>query len=797
MFAGKRCRGFYRTADRYLFQQRLYQATSQLSYNYHGGNFKRKHHKNMASSVVSSSRQTPLIHNGDTRYRYHSSKSPLSPSPPLDYQSMAMDRIVLKHHSDQQIDAGHAEAEANLQRLADECLHDPNGPNLLLNMLEMMHAEDIPISNATMMQVFTQILRSKNSNLLKKAQALVLTRRQDDTHNFAKRLVVGYVQANDPKPAFDMLLSNQSKNRNAPLPLQSYRLVLDALSKQGDHERAFRLLQHLCDACSESSKEMAEQQSASAVADAAGLPIPDRECFHAVLSACIHSTSDERLSTAQKVLQCMMGIQLRPNRTTFRLFLKIWSMTNDAKERQLLQDEAFDWLQKMEHLAQAEKASHVQQSQDSPDIQSYNIILNAVAEDGNYTRAEECYQKLLTAYLDGTSNARPDHVSLHTVLKAHQRARSKEAAEAAEEFLVQLEEWSQQQQKSSQRQHSGARTVDIRPPSRCYATVLGLYVDLGMPDQAIRVLDRAEALYSYYLSEGRGNRQRTKKFFRPDIICYRNIVNALYTTEPCTSKVALQAQDMVRRMVKVGHKADLLTCNTVLACWIKTGRPSEAEVFLKQIMVQGLQVKPDVISYNTLIQGFCAQNDLDRAIDILENMLDSAESQSPNESPSPNARTFSSILMLLAKQKSLQATKKAEALVQQMQILHDTRQLDTRPNSFTYNALMSCWANLSYHDPKNSHEYGQNAERILMEMRSLSKKDERPTVVSYNTVFKAYRNDIVKTEQLLDDMCSHGLKPNKITWETVRGVLKHAKGLKNKREKLEELQQKYFLNLPN
>lgn len=71
-------------------------------------------------------------------------------------------------------------------------------------------------------------------------------------------------------------------------------------------------------------------------------------------------------------------------------------------------------------------------------------------------------------------------------------------------------------------------------------------------------------------------------------------------------------------------------------------------------------------------------------------------------------------------------------------------------------------------------------------------KDERPDVISYNIVIRAYGNNMNKAEELIQDMIANGLKPTEHTYDTLLHVLRRDSKVKNKDEKLSEIRERYF-----
>jgi pentatricopeptide repeat protein len=149
-------------------------------------------------------------------------------------------------------------------------------------------------------------------------------------------------------------------------------------------------------------------------------------------------------------------------------------------------------------------------------------------------------------------------------------------------------------------------------------------------------------------------------------------------------------------------------------------------------------------------------------------------------------------LTALSKERTLESAKQAEQLLFQMQELHDSHGLDTRPNTFAYNTVLNCWASLaqSIRSPKGELSIGTCVRRtneILNGMKELS-EDEQPDVVSYNIAIRTYRNNIKKAISLLREMIDNSIRPNRKTFETLMYVLKHDTTVKEKKDIEAEIQ---------
>jgi len=583
----------------------------------------------------------------------------------------------------------------------------------------------------------------------------------------------------------------------------------------------------------------------------------------------------------------------QPNVSTIRLLVKAWTTTGFSdgrpgdKRRVEMLKEGFAFLRRIEAEALL-SPRHGRVPSGSPqalptnivDINCYNVLFNRLAELGRYQLVETMYLRLLTDYLKGEkSDVQPDTVTLHTVLKAHVQAHTEEAAVSAERFLGRLDNFYEQQERirknkgcflidninddgnnNNDNNDCGSGTpriaYDVQPTARARSVVSSLWVKLGKPHRAIETLDKAESLYrdkeDQLLELRRENPDTahnygidTIKRFRPDKIIYRQIIGGLLSKlrDPPTVATVTEAEDVVERMCKMGHRRNLLTCNTILNGWTKSGNPDRAEIYLEETMRDD-NVVPDTVSYNTIIHGHAQLGNLDRALELLTRLLEDSLSNSSLERsassteqqqhrrsscyyPKPNVRTFTNILVALSKEKTIKAAEEAENLLLRMQELNDAPyNLDTRPNNVTYNAVMNCWASLSLpssrrarkhndsrqfqeqhqqqqqqetnggdsgcNDNNNDHHrFGRKAEFVLRSMQGLG-ANERPNAISYNIVIRAYSNDMAKAEELLQDMVANGLAPTEHTYNTVVHVLNRDFRIKNKDRKLAELRERYF-----
>jgi pentatricopeptide repeat protein len=70
-------------------------------------------------------------------------------------------------------------------------------------------------------------------------------------------------------------------------------------------------------------------------------------------------------------------------------------------------------------------------------------------------------------------------------------------------------------------------------------------------------------------------------------------------------------------------------------------------------------------------------------------------------------------------------------------------------------------------------------------------KEERPNVISYNTVIHAYSNDFQTALGLAEEMVDRGIIPNDSTCHTLLKILAKDDRVTNKEEQKAEMQQRF------
>lgn len=578
-------------------------------------------------------------------------------------------------------------------------------PSSWSDLLEHFRNIDGSIPIEVEHELLKRIAESKNSKLLQRATEQL---EWNDPESLRLLILSWTTVLKEPKRAAQILLDWPDDIISQQPTMASFRLVLTGLSKGTNSKLATDILKLLCDKYPQLS--------------------PDRDCFHRVLSACSNDPQ-----AAEDALLIMIqhaqknGNSTMPNISTYRLLFASWANSS--------QDGAGQRAVELLRSCPVE-----------PDTLCCNLVLNALANEGDYDMAEALLLQMI-------QKKKVDNISFHTLLKAYIKANTVEAAEQAEAFLESMED--------DMAEIRILRSLKL-PNARVYASVIGIWAKLDHANRAWALLQKLETRAT----------QPDGRRFHADQICYQAVIGSLSKgSNKSAKRNAHKAQDLLESMA-LRFRLNLRTCNTVIKCWARARDPRAAESKVLDRMTHW-GVPPDIISYNTVIQAFARKGDAKQAEKLLGYLL------SPSSKIQPNVRTFTATLTALSKQKTVQAAERAETLLLKMQELHEEHNMDTCPDLFTYNAILSCWALLGD---------GPRAEYFFRELARVME----PDVVSYNSVIHANKNNLAKGEELVQEMLQRNITPDGVTQRTLLKVLNGDKSIANKQEKAVELKQQYF-----
>lgn len=192
-------------------------------------------------------------------------------------------------------------------------------------------------------------------------------------------------------------------------------------------------------------------------------------------------------------------------------------------------------------------------------------------------------------------------------------------------------------------------------------------------------------------------------------------------------------------------------------------------------------VRPDAVSYTSVIEAFANVGDTDNAERILDRLI-KLYAQHNDPQLRPTTRCFNSVLKAWAQQSrqcrrsapDVQIPPRAESLLTRMRRLHKAAGVPVKPDVISYNLVMDIWANTRL--PQSS----KRALGILTRMLKSKDSNLAPNTHSYNIAINAFalNRQCENAEWLLESMYESynskkalgdhsAAKPNIISWNSV------------------------------
>lgn len=205
---------------------------------------------------------------------------------------------------------------------------------------------------------------------------------------------------------------------------------------------------------------------------------------------------------------------------------------------------------------------------------------------------------------------------------------------------------------------------------------------------------------------------------------------------PCNAANELDlALDVYRQMLAEGCHPNLVTYNTLIDVYGKTGAWQEAIRVLDTLAAAGIQ--PEVRTYNTVIIACNQSSRAQEALAVYERML-AAGAQ-------PTATTYTALISAYGKAGQLDAA---------LQIFQDMVRRGCERNVITYSSLISAC------------EKAGRWELALELFREMHAEGCRPNVVTYNSLIAACAQGAQweKAQELFDAMRGKGCRPDSVTF---------------------------------
>eukprot|EP00547_Thalassionema_nitzschioides_P008382 CAMPEP_0194222934 /NCGR_PEP_ID=MMETSP0156-20130528/34040_1 /TAXON_ID=33649 /ORGANISM="Thalassionema nitzschioides, Strain L26-B" /LENGTH=612 /DNA_ID=CAMNT_0038953907 /DNA_START=301 /DNA_END=2139 /DNA_ORIENTATION=+ len=303
--------------------------------------------------------------------------------------------------------------------------------------------------------------------------------------------------------------------------------------------------------------------------------------------------------------------------------------------------------------------------------------------------------------------------------------------------------------------------------------------DHGVAARAQELLQRIEALHNegYYA-------------VAPDVVSLNSVLNAWAQDEsdPDATSKAFQLLLSYHETEEDDHsdasdsnsinrvKPDIISFNTMILAFAKRGASKEARTLLERIQTSEFEVEPNIISYNSVLYAHAIAREPEAAERVLKDMIASSSPQLLLDSdikdiwanrtltPKPDTNSFNTVLLAWArsnqwgkpKQRYLKsACAKAEDLLWHMENLHGAGNKLVEPDIYSYTLVLQALSQSRRPGAsKRAMKLFRNMERLS---REEGKENLSPNTVTYTNAITSLCHSgspqaATQAQALLQDM---------------------------------------------
>eukprot|EP00850_Spirogloea_muscicola_P006917 SM000034S12671 [mRNA] locus=s34:170727:173800:+ [translate_table: standard] len=236
----------------------------------------------------------------------------------------------------------------------------------------------------------------------------------------------------------------------------------------------------------------------------------------------------------------------------------------------------------------------------------------------------------------------------------------------------------------------------------------------------------------------------------PDPPCYNAIINAF-----CEAGQMVDAQRIANEMAAAGCSPDCSTYNTLIKVWgpvdvapqllsqqghAMARQPGEAVEVLAAMLARGGDVRPNIRTYNTLLNLWCEAGNIEEARRIMAAMRKAGIQ--------PDVVSYNTLLKAYG---LLRRPADAERVMREMQNAY------VQPNERTYGLAVRAYCNAGHLD---------SATALVERMRGAGLV---PNAAIFNTLIKGYTRDLrpADAQKVLVAMVSCGVQPDVASYSTI------------------------------
>jgi pentatricopeptide repeat protein len=300
-----------------------------------------------------------------------------------------------------------------------------------------------------------------------------------------------------------------------------------------------------------------------------------------------------------------------------------------------------------------------------PDLISYNSLLDACGKAGMGQKAMELLEWLESTSKSDRAELQPNIISYSIVLAALAKDRDPGSVGRAERLLERM----------------AASDSQVKPNLISYSSLLDAYGKAGMGQKAMELLEWLES---------RSKSGRTE--LQPDIISYNIVITALAKSRDPGS--VGRAERLLERMAASDSqvKPNLISYGSLLDAYGKTGMGQKAMELLDWLESTSksgrAEFQPNIISYNCVLSALAKDRDagsVGHAERLLERLAASDSQVKPNQ------RSFFAVIDAIARSNYTDKGQRAHSLMKRTIDAYNQGNQSMKPDVFTFTALIKAY----------------------------------------------------------------------------------------------------------
>lgn len=347
-----------------------------------------------------------------------------------------------------------------------------------------------------------------------------------------------------------------------------------------------------------------------------------------------------------------------------------------------------------------------------PSTTTYNSVLNAFAQAGDPTSAEEIFDSMQSFHTNSMESGggpyqhvKPDSRTYNTLMNAYAIKGGPEAGAKALEVLSRIQ-----------------NSSDVKPNPITYSTAIKALAKSASVDPssqsdsnsdvlvgecaAYRALNLLKFFESrYILSQTDEEKAKGNNLVIPYNSTITAFANAAQHSSSNASSLAEEAESILKRMKAVeGIQPDAISHNAAMLAWARTGGQPAA---LRAELILRSMKNPTTVSLSTVLNAWAQADNAPKAANLLSEMEKKARFATAPTRIVPNTVLYNNVLNAWCKSSEPDALQNAEALLSRM----ESDPTCKRPDPVSYLTVLNALS--KRHVPDRAHRAKSVLEKLL------------------------------------------------------------------------------------